>query len=178
MALTYGTDGVKQKDYDVYIGLSNLTGLQAAITSYLSTPTKALFDAINAISGMARLGECRADSIDLGIDKGDTVDGNNLGEIVLNKACAFAAELMNATPTNIAALELLDGNACTITLQEVDTHTVGGTGSHKTCVLLNDLIVSYTEKITGGDSIRSTINIARNVPSAGSFRHIADLDQA
>lgn len=172
MSLSYGTDGIKQKDYRVYVALANTAGLAAAITTYLASSNKSNVDAVIAL--LDELGECRADSIDLGIADGDSIEGNVLGKIVLNKTGTFTAELINATPTNIAALEELDGNACTIMLVERDTHG----DDLKTCILMNNFNLSYSEKITGGDSIRSTINIEKNVPDAGSFRHIADVDQS
>jgi len=172
MSLSYGTDGIKQKDYHVYVGLAITAGLAAAITAYLANSSKTNADAVKNL--LDELGECRADSIDLGVADGDSIEGNVLGKIVLSKTGTFTAELINATPTNIAALEELDGNACTIMLVERDTHG----DDLKTCILMNNFNLSYSEKITGGDSIRSTINIEKNVPDAGSFRHIADVDQS
>ena len=182
MALTYGTDGIKQKDYRVFVALSSTAGLDALVTAYLAAKTKANLDAPGKIINttgeglagkLAELGECRADSIDLGIADGDSIEGNRLGKIVLNKTGTFTAELINATPTNIAALEELDGNACTILLVERDTHG----DDLKTCILMHNFNLSYSEKATGGDSIRSTINIEKSVPDASSFRSIADIDQ-
>ena len=182
MALTYGTDGIKQKDYRVFVALSSTAGLGELITAYLANKTKANLDASGKIINttgagspgkLSELGECRADSIDLGIADGDSIEGNRLGKIVLNKTGTFTAELINATPDNIAALEGLDGNPCTILLVERDTHG----NDLKTCILMHNFNLSYSEKITGGDSIRSTINIEKSVPDAGSFRSIADIDQ-
>lgn len=184
MSLNYSTDGVKPKDYRVYLGLASTSGLQALIATYIGTggQTKANLDASGKIinttgSGDAglllELGECRADSIDLGIADGDSIEGNVLGKIVLGKSGTFAVELINATPANIAALEELDGNSCTILLNERDTHG----DDLKTAILLNNVVVSYGEKITGGDSIRATLNVEKSVPTASSFRHIADIDQ-
>lgn len=179
----YGTEGIKQKDYRIYIGLSNNTTLQNAIETYLGSPTQGNLSAfLDEQDGqdetkLQEFGECRADSIDMGIADGDSVDGNVLGKIVLNKTGTFTAELLNATPANIAALELLDGQICTIVMLERDTHLVGAV-ENKTAILMNRFIPSYTEKITGGDSIRSTITIEKSVPSAGSFRVIADLPPA
>lgn len=177
MALSYGTEGIRQKDYHVYIGLASTSGLAAAITTYVSTPTQAH---LNTITGLIdELGECRADSIDLGIADGDSIEGNVLGKIVMNKVGTFTAELINATPANIGELETLDGQSCTIVLLERDTHNVGTPPvAYKTAILMDGFNLSYSEKITGSDSIRSTINIEKSVPSASAFRHIADLDQS
>lgn len=179
----YGTDGIKQKDYRIYVGLSDNSTLQSAINTYITTPTQTNLNVLIDDPGgqlatkLQEFGECRADSIDMGIADGDSVDGNVLGKIVLNKTGTFTAELLNATPANIAAIELLDGQTCTVLMLERDTHLVSGT-ANKTAILMNGFNLSYTEKITGGDSIRSTITIEKSVPSAGSFRVIADLPQA
>lgn len=182
----YGTEGIKQKDYRVYIGLSNNPTLQSAIDTYLGTPTQANLNTFldeqggQAENKLQELGECRADSIDMGVDEGDSIDGNVLGKIVLNKTGTFTAELLNATPANIAALELLDGQICTVLMLERDTHQVDVSGTmkpHKTAILMNKINLSYTEKVTGSDSVRSTVTFEKSVPSAGSFRAIADLEQ-
>lgn len=182
----YGTEGIKQKDYRVYVGLSNNTTLQSTIDTYLASPTQANLNTLLDEQGgqsdnkLQELGECRADSIDMGVAEGDSIDGNILGKIVLNKTGTFTAELLNATPANIAALELLDGQICTVLMLERDTHQVDVSGTmkpHKTAILMNKINLSYTEKITGSDSVRSTVTFEKSVPSAGSFRAIADLEQ-
>lgn len=179
----YGTEGIKQKDYRIYVGLSDNTTLQSAIDTYVASPTQTNLNALIDDQGgqldtkLQELGECRADSIDMGVADGDSVDGNVLGKIVLNKTGTFTAELLNATPANIAALELLDGQICTIVMLERDTHLVSAV-ANKTAILMNKVNLSYTEKVTGGDSIRSTITFEKSVPSAGFFRVIADLPQA
>lgn len=176
----YGVSGIKQKDYHVYVGLSGNSTLQAAIDTYNTTPTQANLEALLDAQGgqlatkLQQLGECRSDSIDLGIEDGDSIDGNVLGKVVLNKTGKFTAELINATPENIAALELLDGQPCTILLLERDTHLVSTT-NYKTAIIMNEFNLSYSEKITGSDSIRSTITIEKNVPSPSAFRTIHDL---
>lgn len=175
MALTTGTTGVKQKDYRVYIAEAATSGLPAAIAAYIASNTKTLLNV--ATNLMAEVGELRKDSIDLGLDNGDSVEGNTLGEIVMNKQGSFSAELLNTTADNIAALEALDGVSCAVIIVEKDTHLVGG-NTCKTCYVLNNLVMNYTEKVTGGDIARSTITISRKTPTASSFRHIADVNQA
>jgi len=173
MPLATGTTGVLEKDWHVYIADYETGDLQGAIGAYLDSKTEINIETVTNLMG--ELGELRADSIELGIEKGDTVEGNTLGEIVLNKAGSFTCELINATPGNIAILEALDRANCTIVMIEKDTHDVDGV-AHKTVILMNGFAVSYTEKITGSDIIRSTISIARNVPTASAFRNIADVD--
>lgn len=171
--LTYGTEGIKKKDYHVYIQDASATGVQTAFSTFKTTSNKANFEAL--VATLTEMGECRADSIELGIEDGDSIDGNVLGKIVLDKTGSMTAELINATPANIAELEKLDGKAVTVALKERETH-LSGTTAKKTVIVVNNVNVSYSEAIRGGDSIRSTINIEKSVPTAGAFRVIADID--
>lgn len=175
MALTYGMN-VKQKDYNVHIGLASTTNLSTAIATFTGTQNKTNWDAIT--SKLSRLGELRADSISVTAENGDTVEGNNVGEIVLNKACAMAAEMLNTTAANLAELLLLDGASVTVTLTESGTHAIDGSGSYKTCILINGIVMSYTENITGGDIPRASISLSRNVGSVTEFRKVYDVSQA
>ena len=173
MALTYGTEGIKQKDYRVYLDATATSGVAAAVATYTGSKTQANINAL--ITLLDELGECRADSISVTAENGDTVEGNVLGEIVLNKACAMVAELINATPANINALADLDGVPVTVVILEKDTHAIAGPAIAKTAIVINNIVMSYSENITGGDSIRSTVNLSRNVPTVGDFRSITDL---
>lgn len=167
--LTTGTAGIKPKDYRVYIDSDTESGSAMDTFMAIANPTKA--NVITLLGALRELGECRADSIDLGIDDGDSVEGNTLGKIVLDKTGTFTVELINATPANIAALETIDGVSCNIVLVEKETHGA----SLKTVVAMANVVVSYTEKLTGGDSIRSTLNVEKSVPNASSFRKIVDV---
>lgn len=186
MALTYGTEGIKQKDYRVYLAPA-VSGVTGAIATYVSsggstkTNAEAIITAMTAamvtkcgVGSVSEIGECRADSITVTGENGDTIEGNVLGEIVLNKACAAAAELINATAANINGLSLLDGIPVSLMLVEKDRHLVGSNLS-KTIIVINNIVMSYSENITGGDSIRAMVNISKNVPSITDFRHIADV---
>ena len=177
MALTYGTEGIKQKDYRVYLAAYSTIGLNEVntgkMTLYNAAKSQATLE--TALGLMTELGECRADSINVTAENGDTVEGNVLGEIVLNKACSMVAELINATPENINALAALDGKPLTVVILEKDTHAIAGSAIAKTAIVINNIVMSYSENITGGDSIRSTVNLSRNVPTVGDFRSIADL---
>lgn len=177
MALTYGTEGIKQKDYRVYIAAYSTSGLNEVSTGKMTlyNASKSQTTLETALGLMTELGECRADSISVTAENGDTVEGNVLGEIVLNKACSMVAELINATPENINALTALDGKPLTVVILEKDTHAIAGPALAKTAIVINNIVMSYSENITGGDSIRSTVNLSRNVPTVGDFRSITDL---
>ena len=172
MALSYGTEGIKQKDYRVYLN-SYTTDIGNSISTYNGSKTQSNINTL--IGKLIQLGECRADSISVTAENGDTVNGNVLGEIVLNKACSMVAELINATPANINALAALDGVPLTVVVLEKDTHAITGPALAKTAIVINNIVMSYSENITGGDSIRATVNLSRNVPTVGDFRSITDL---
>ena len=168
MALTYGSEGIKQKDYQVYIGEYTDTAKTAA-DAYIITQNKTTAAALQ--TALNELGELRADSISVTAENGDTVEGNNIGEIVLNKACAMVAELINATPANINALAALDGRAVVVMIKEKDARS-----NVRTVIVINNVVMSYSENITGGDIPRASISLSRSVANVGNFRIINDID--
>lgn len=170
MALTYGSEGIKQKDYQVYIG-EYTGGAKTAADTYIATQNKANANALEA--ALTQLGELRADSISVTAENGDTVEGNNIGEIVLNKACAMMAELINATPANINALAALDGSAVVVMIKEKDARN-----NVRTVIVINNVVMSYSENITGGDIPRASISLSRSVANVGNFRIINDISYA
>jgi hypothetical protein len=173
MALTYGTEGIKQKDYRVYLDATSAADVASFLATYNAAKNQSNINAL--IATLDELGECRADSITVTGENGDTIEGNVLGEIVLNKACAMAAELINATAANITRLVSLDGVPVTIVIIEKDTHPKSVGGNAKTAIVISDVVLSYSENITGGDSIRAMVNISKSVPSITDFRSITDI---
>lgn len=163
--LTYGATGIKQKDYHVYIEDSAIGTVGTVYANYVASPTKTTLGLL--IAELKELGELRADSISLTADDGDTENGNIVGEIVLNKACAFASELINATVENINALAGLDGVPVTVVMKEK------GTGGM--VVVIHNVVMRYSENITGGDIPRASISLSRNVGSVGDFRKISNI---
>jgi len=168
MALSYGSEGIKQKDYQVYIGEYTGTA-ETAADAYIATQNKTTAAALQ--TALDELGELRADSISVTAENGDTVEGNNIGEIVLNKACAMMAELINATPANINALAELDGQAVVVMIKEKDARN-----NVRTVIVINNVVMSYSENITGGDIPRASISLSRSVANVGNFRIINDID--
>lgn len=168
MALSYGSEGIKQKDYQVYIG-EYAEGAKTAADAYIVAQNKTTADALE--TALTQLGELRADSISVTAENGDTVEGNNIGEIVLNKACAMMAELINATPANINALAELDGQAVVVMIKEKDARS-----NVRTVIVINNVVMSYSENITGGDIPRASISLSRSVANVGNFRIINDID--
>lgn len=168
MALSYGSEGIKQKDYQVYIGQYD-GAIKTAADAYIGTQNKTTAGSLE--TALTELGELRADSISVTAENGDTVEGNNIGEIVLNKACAMMAELINATPENINALAALDGQAVVVMIKEKDARA-----NKRTVIVINNVVMSYSENITGGDIPRASISLSRSVANVGNFRIINDID--
>lgn len=215
MSLTYGLDGIRQRSYRVWLTypISGLSGLGsgaisplyayiANIRTFLSTyQFKDAFDVLgDIITGSAdgislvgeKLGECRKDSISLTGEDGDSIEGNEIGTLVLGKNCSFTCELLNTTSDNIAAL-LADVESQTpffIVLEEVDGQTkVWATGevapndfvtSYDTHEIIfvgvnNALLASFAENHVGGGISTVTLTANDSVARLSDFRAILDI---
>ncbi len=193
MALTYGTEGIKQKDWKVWL----LDG------SYQSDPHAGMLDVKQFVDGEVyntaflrledvlvaseHLGECRKDSISWSTENGEVVEGNEAGEIVLGKNCSFTVELINATAGNINELmSNFDSSRFFIILEELNGRTgnwttgepvpddiIESNDTHEIIVLggVGGSNISVSESITGGDIPRATITMNDVVPSVGDFRY-------
>lgn len=175
MALTYGTTGIKQKSFRVYIAAADTVGLTDTLNALIGSPVQDKLT--DTLALMSELGECRDDSISVTGENGDSVEGNEVGEIILNKACAMSAELINCTMDNLDTLEALDGTPISVLLLEKDYRTISSV-KYKTAIIIQNKNMSYSENITGGDSIRATVNIADSAATIGSFRSIVDCEVA
>jgi len=200
MALNYGTLGIRQRDYRVYIALqSQLAALCAALVDFFGEyNTGSYYNAYIHLetimaSKMTHIGEMRKDSIDSSITDGDSIEGNEIGKFVMSKTGTFACELINATPDNKNALAAADGQEAIIMLVELNDTRMENFNDAGTFFQLHELIFianvdsiiagsvsgvggsfSYSEKDTGGTIPTSTISIEKSVPNAGSFRKIID----
>ena len=173
MALTYGTSGIRKKSYRVYLAEADTAGLDDAFDDIVSTGTTIEID--SAILLMSEFGECRDDSITVVGEDGETIQGNVVGNIAINKACSFSAELINCTPDNVDAIELLDGVAVSVLLVEKDSHMDGAT-EKKLAIIIRNKNLSYTENITGGDTGRGTISLSSSPRKIDDFRTIVDCE--
>jgi hypothetical protein len=193
MALTYGTEGIKQKDWKVWLlDGSYMSAPHAGMASVLELFNIGLpFDAIltleTILTASEHLGECRKDSISWSTENGEVVEGNEAGEIVLGKNCSFTAELINATAGNINELmSNFDGSRFFIILEELNGRTknwetgqaapndiVESKDTHEIIVLgaVGGSNISVSESITGGDIPRATITMNAVAPSVGDFRY-------
>jgi hypothetical protein len=195
MALTYGIEGIKQKDWKVWLLdgssepdlfnliFSNILELIVANKSY--GDAFLYFDVL--LSNAEHLGECRKDSISWSTENGEVVEGNEVGEIVLGKNCSFTVELINATAENINELmSNFDSSRFFIILEELNGRTknwatdepapddiVESNDTHEIIALgaPGGSNISVSESITGGDIPRATITMSAVVPSIGDFRY-------
>ena len=46
----------------------------------------------------------------------------------------------------------------------------------RTVIVINNVVMSYSENITGGDIPRASISLSRSVANVGNFRIINDID--
>ncbi|MDY0388887.1 MAG: hypothetical protein RBT65_17575 [Methanolobus sp.] len=204
--INYGVAGIRQRDYRVWIAFENadageldfVTAVDALdnmfMHIYVSTPeyeeAKAMLDLVK--ENMYHVGEMRADSIDVSVQDGDSIDGNEKGKIVLGKSGTFTAELINSTPEIIEFLTGLDGHECVIMLEEInDTRLKSYDGAmletHEIIVIgnvpamlagLTDNVgcsFSFSEKAAGKNIIISTLNVEKSISTVKEFRSIEDL---
>ena len=193
MALTYGTEGIKQKDWKVWL-------VDGSAHRTLHNYMKSVNDTIDAkgygeafhkldqiLANSEHLGECRKDSISWSTENGEVVEGNEVGEIVLGKNCSFTVELINATAENINELmSNFDSSRFFIILEELNGRTrnwatnevapndfIESKDTHEIIVLgaVGGSNISVSESITGGDIPRATITMNDVVPSIGDFKY-------
>ncbi len=217
MALIYGTDGIRQRNYRVWIAYpgsgegqtggetiyndnaSNLSQILNNINNYIENKqyASAYAELNNVLIGdndiveyTEKLGECRKDSITITCEDGDNVEGNEKGNIILNKSCSFSAELINAIPENIITLnsDVESQTPSYVILEEVsgrhkewdsltpeqpkissDTHEIIFVGVHR------PIIMSLTENHIGGGLSTVTLNANDNVSRINQFRAIFDI---
>ena len=193
MALTYGIEGIKQKDWKVWLlDGSYHPGPNAGIDDLkVDIDDQAYLTAFNKLGVLLtnsdHLGECRKDSISWSTENGEVIEGNEAGEIVLGKNCSFTVELINATAGNINELmSNFDSSRFFIILEELNGRTrnwaTGGVApddiiesndTHEIIALgaVGGSNISVSESITGGDIPRATITMNDVVPSVGDFRY-------
>ena len=193
MALTYGIEGIKQKDWKVWLLDGSYTSEphaeMATIKSYVDTKfyESAAVELGVLLTASEHLGECRKDSISWSTENGEVIEGNEAGEIVLGKNCSFTVELINATVENINELmSNFDSSRFFIILEELNGRTknwatnevapgdiIESNDTHEIIVLgtIGGSNISVSESITGGDIPRAIITMNDVVPSVGDFRY-------
>ena len=205
--INYGVAGIRQRDYRVWMAFQNagsgeldfvhaIDKLDSMFSNlYYDIPVdyedaKLYLD--DAKRNMYHVGEMRADSIDVSVQDGDSIDGNEKGKIVLGKSGTFTAELINSTPEIIEFLAGLDGHECVIMLEEIDdTRLKSYDGAmletHEIIVIGNVPAMlaghtdnvgcrfSFSEKATGKNIAISTINVEKSISTVKEFRSIEDL---
>lgn len=175
MALSYGTEGTKQKNWVLWLLEPSMAAIQEYsdfVSGYdVGEFTLAINDNPDEVIGV--LGELRNDSVSLTAENGDTVEGNIVGEITINKVCALNAELINATIENCNELATHDGLpviAVMFDSENVDSNFHPAAGA--TCIIVDSATLNYNETVTGGDIVRATISLSKNPSRVDDFRKI------
>ncbi|MDD4469452.1 MAG: hypothetical protein PHR29_05900 [Acholeplasmataceae bacterium] len=175
MALSYGTEGIKQKNWVLWLFKQSVVAesmYRDFVNYYDINAFEDIFnDSPEQIIG--HLGELRNDSVSLTAENGDTVEGNIVGEIAINKVCALNAELINATIENCNELAEYDGLpviAVMFDAENVDSRFVPNNGA--TCIVVEGVTLNYNEVVTGGDIVRATISLSKNPSRIDDFRKI------
>lgn len=204
--VNYGVAGIRQRHYRVWIAFENagsgefdfvyavdalddmFTHIYASPAQYEDAKTK--LDA--AKEYMYHVGEMRADSIDVSVQDGDSIEGNEIGKTVLGKSGTFSAELINSTTEIVEFLASLDGHECVIMLEEIDdtrlksydgamleTHEIIVIGNIPAILTgLTDnvgCIFSFSEKAAGKNIAISMLNVEKSVSTVREFRSIEDF---
>lgn len=178
--VAYGKDGIRQRDYRVYGILANNAEYQTALSLiqwlYNCLAEESFSDAFTAWNEdgglktdyLTHLGEMRRDSINLSIDDGDSVEGNEVGKLVLSKNCKFEAELINATPENINELLAWDGKQGIIILEEI-THNRLSNYEDAMLLARELVIIGNVPEIVAGltDSVAGVISISEKHVGSG-----------
>ncbi len=207
--VNYGLDGIRQRDYRVWINFEDMKEADGELDFITAVDAmgnlyefihenpidyKEIFVALNALKGcMYHVGEMRADSVELSVEDGDSVEGNEVGKIVLGKTGKFATELINSTPDIISWLALRDTKECIIMLEELnptrfksydgamlETHEIILIGNVPAMAegLTDNVGVAfnYADKVVGKDIVISTLSVEKTVPTASAFRQIMDVN--
>lgn len=178
MALSYGTKGIKQKNWVLWLFKQSMAANQDYrdfVDTHNVANIKDLFDDY-ATDVIGHIGELRNDSVSLTAENGDTVEGNIVGEITINKVCALNAELINATIENCNELAAYDGLpviAMMFDSENVDGYFCPLVGA--TCIVVEGATLNYNETVTGGDIVRATISLSKNPSRVDDFRKIFEV---
>lgn len=204
--VNYGIAGIRQRHYRVWMAFENagtgeynfvsaVDALDEMFTNiYRENPrydfAKEYFDTFK--ENAYHVGEMRADSIDVSVQDGDSIEGNEIGKTVLGKSGTFSAELINSTPEIVDFLTGLDGHECVVLLEEVsdvrlksyngamlETHEIIVIGNMPAILAgLTDNVggsFHFSEKVTGKNIAISMLNVERSVSTVREFRSIEDF---
>jgi hypothetical protein len=177
MALSYGTEGIKQKNWILWLFKPSMAAYQE-YRDFFDTHSASYFTFVYYYESdvIGHIGELRNDSVSLTAENGDTVEGNIVGEITINKVCALNAELINATIENCNELAEYDGLpviAMMFDSENVNSKFLPVAGA--TCIVVEGATLNYNEMVTGGDIVRATISISKNPSRVDDFRKIFEV---
>lgn len=164
ISLTAGITGVKSADMVVYIQERG-TGIETEFDG-TSVTVADLATHISTFS-LQELGELEKQSVTFGSEPNETVDGNNVGQIVLTKNYNFETTLINVLNANITSLESLDGKSVDVLIVEKDS----GSLERKYFALYN-VIYNYQESFQSGQYQRLPFSITKSVQKESEIRKI------
>ena len=201
--LQKGTDAVVQRQYRVKVTNDKIAGFEihdgevdnSLIVSYNEDvefmETAIAIDNFNdnvIYYGFTDIGEIDSTGISIVSEDGTVIEGNNSGEVILDKNCSMELKLINCTQANIDAIQgLINGQRCYIYLEEISsrdgTYTNEANGATYQCLGIRQIIilggatgivVNSSELIKGKDVMSITLKGKETVPKISSFRYIGD----
>lgn len=198
--LTTGLEGIRQANYRVYVAsskdstlsvirylLDGLSGDEVSVDNVCAVKS--------AIPLLTPIGEFRKDSIEITGEEGESIEGNESGEIPLSKECSFTAELINTTAKNIKELQYIaETSKIALLLEEIDgVSGIPHQGSsnmyeyedmHRYIIIANvnaasieeiGVKLNVSEQSVGGDVPRATLNVKLGTGRVSNFREIRDI---
>jgi hypothetical protein len=151
---------VKSKDFQVYL-FEGAYAESALVALLADADDTAGIEAL--AGGMLQIGELRKDSIVNTIGEGNSVEGNNRGKIIIDKAGSLEFEIINRNKALLTELEAIDG-ATVCVLKVTKDFTQG--------MFYKDLPFNFNESVTGGEVGKLMISFKKNVDSPDDFSTI------
>jgi len=118
------------------------------------------------ISGLTKIGDCAADSVEVKLEPGESFEGTESGTKHLTKKGSFSADVAQLDDTNIGAMESVDGTA-------LDFILVSTAGDLACCV--KNITYNYQEAIKGKSVQVIPIRCEKEVSTALEFREWYDI---
>lgn len=113
-----------------------------------------------------QVGELLRDSITKTIGEGNSVEGNTLGKIVIDKSCELAMTLININKEVLDTLESLDGKTvCFLTYYKGRATD----GSEDEAEFFIDMPFVYNETMTGGEVGSVPISVKKEIVAVSDF---------
>lgn len=182
------SDKVVGKDYRVYVvpfvssTVTTETGTPT-ILEYVKTTSAASLTWLSDLLGIQtgttpvdvfyEIGELRRDSITQSLSQGNTVEGNNVGTVVIDKSGELNFEVINLSEDVMAQFDELDRTTiCVLKVYEGRLNSAGDAwveGYEAEAEFYPDYKFNYNESLTGGEVGMLPINIKKEVESIDGY---------